>query len=149
MAPPHAQLPTELLSDIITLALPPPGFSTFPERSLILRNFALVSPTWRVLAQAELFGSPVITRERQAEDLMRVLEAQSWRKEVVGSLRLRGNHNSQAHVDGELDGAGVVDLLVACRGLQSLWVHKIRAVMPSSLARLQGQSASFSASTSD
>lgn len=64
------QLPTEIVSHIIKLSLPPEFSSTFPRRSAILRAFALVSPLWRVLAQEELFASPTLSSDPVAQALL-------------------------------------------------------------------------------
>ena len=136
---PFAQLPTELISHVKSLSFPLPGLSTFPERSQILRNFALVSPVWRDAAPAKLFGSPVVVRQRQAEELLRVLDEQPWRAKRVRCLRLEGFH-SLGIVDPkrELERDQVVGLFAACTSLRSLWINQLSAVTVKSLRALKG-----------
>jgi hypothetical protein len=65
-------LPTEIVADIIKLALPPLKFVTFATRSAMLLRFAL-SSTWRVLVQQEFFACPLINSGKSAAGFLDAL----------------------------------------------------------------------------
>lgn len=124
------QLATELVALIIRSSLPRERFSTFPERASILRTYALVSPLWRSLAQAELFACPVLNHTEAMEAYRGILSEQPWRAEGVRSLRVVDQ--AELGVDRWLLGR----LLGACKGVRRLFIRNSRMVLLSCLVKL-------------
>lgn len=79
-----AQLPTELIRDIISLAHPCTPTAVFSrERYDDLLSFALVSQAWRELAQRELFGRAEFHGIAAVHLLSKALEGSAPRLQAV------------------------------------------------------------------
>mgnify|MGYP001560377013 CR=1 FL=1 len=112
-------LPPELIIAITAASVPPPAYDTFTNRSSVLRSYALVSRTWRPVAQHELFSHVVLsTGGRKAEQLVRSLRERQGDGLAgrVRSIRLGGGGL-------KVLGTGLMGpLLEACGGVEELWL---------------------------
>lgn len=120
---PSPQLPSDLITDIIKLCLPPESFSSFAERSEALRNFSLMSPVWRELAQEELFRSPVVQSVKAANCFVRTLEERPRLARRVRSLRIRGGDWEKVGARDALIQAG--EVLELCPEVRKVRVRNV------------------------
>lgn len=122
------QVPNELVTRIIKLSLPRQSCRTFPERSTLLRTFALVSHAWCSIAQAELSASPVIRDPESARLFCEVLKTQAWRADRIRLLRFGPDvrRSAQYSRTGYLNaGEMVPTVFAACPKLQALEIHGV------------------------
>lgn len=124
MASAAPQLPTELIALIIELSLPSPLIANFPARATLLCALALVSPSFRALAQASLFEFPVIRSANQGVQLLNILESQPWRTEQVVGMAFIGSYRSRPAASS----CRAWQLLEACPSVRDLRFQYLQSV---------------------
>lgn len=132
--------PVELVLHFIRLSLPssPAPSNDFAERSAALRSYALVSPTWRDLAQRELFARPTVRAGWHIASFLDTLKARPALRAVVRGIAL-GRCRRAAHNTRE-DAVGIEEVLATCTAVEEVHLYGLSNVRLSWLVVLKGQS---------
>ncbi|ORY55969.1 hypothetical protein BCR35DRAFT_355689 [Leucosporidium creatinivorum] len=127
---PIDSLPAELLLYILHHALPPapPSYSTFATRSRLLRSIALVSKSWREIAQAELLAHPLVHTAEQ----IAMLETSIDLKGATSFRTLRVGDGGRA-----LHGGLAMELLQKATP-KEVWLHTVNGLVLDDLAECDG-----------
>jgi hypothetical protein len=134
---PFPSLPTELVFLVIHLALPPPNYTDWQERSSLLRAFCLVNSGWRRWAQRKLFAHVVLPNEDHARRWL-LMREEGGREERAGaggyavtSLRI-GDKEAASAEARYVEKLG--ELLRSCPGLEELWMWNVWVLRVGELA---------------
>lgn len=132
-------LPLEILSYILKLALPAPRtHASWPVRSANLRSTALVCSAFRSAAQQLLIQHPICDTAEQLGLLQTRLE-KLGHAEGGSSRTLWGGNGARV-----LHGGLVMNLLPLCTNLRTLYLHSVNALVLGELARCSSESGAHS-----